>query len=429
MKLPSIYLWIFIIVGIFCTFLRVSLLLFYPLFIILLFLVFRLKISFSAVFLLGLLFFLWILSFRNGFYIKYNLVSFYYYIPFLLLAFSLTPKRQTKWDYLRLFMIALTVVAIINNIAGIIQYCIRPNDDSFIGIYGRFTVTQNGLSIINTILFFYYLLLFQNTRRFIHLVLSGFFIFCSVLGFYGAGLMVLMLCLILFYMKINLKNIFSLFFGIIITGLLIILIMRIISPLTLEYNYNIINKFVHASAENAPRKLTIFYNYITGYFSHPVDLFLGSGPGTFNSRSAFMVGSPTYFNVEFIKSANQPYFFQKYAYTLWNASNTGPYDGFMNQPFSSLLSFLGEYGLIFTGFVFGSLFRKFKYINGIARADKGKGNENIAGRFYRFLSIFCFLLIIIDNYIEYPEITILLVIIIKLCEDQVLSYRKPPSFN
>ncbi len=65
-----------------------------------------------------------------------------------------------------------------------------------------------------------------------------------------------------------------------------------------------------------------------------------------------MIGSPSYFSrISFIKDERQPYYFKNYAYTLWNENNTSKalyLDGFRNQPFSSTLAFLGEYGFIFT---------------------------------------------------------------------------------
>ena len=171
--------------------------------------------------------------------------------------------------------------------------------------------------------------------------------------------------------------------------------------------------------DNAPRKLIAFYNYFSSYSKNLPDFLLGSGPGTFNSRSAFMVGSPTYFNVEFIKSDIQPYYFQNFAYPLWNASNTGPYDGFMNQPFSSLLVLLGEYGIIFT-LLFIAAIRK-QYLS-VRRLIKGKTfvrEQMLFFDFYKFLLLYFLLLLVIDNYMEYPEISGLFLILLRFVEYQI----------
>ena len=173
------------------------------------------------------------------------------------------------------------------------------------------------------------------------------------------------------------------------------------------------------TAANAPRKIIVFRNYFNAYTSDLADLLFGSGPGTFNSRSAFMVGSPSYFSVAFIKSAEQPPYFRDYAYTLWNPSNTGPYDGFMNQPFTSLLALLGEYGLLVTMTIGYVALKKFRYYVNAGRQVVRQAGLSVEYKMFRFCSIFVLLLIIIDNYIEYPEIIALLLIVVKICQQRL----------
>ena len=114
--------------------------------------------------------------------------------------------------YSRVLFLFSVFFTVINNIIGIIQYANFPGDDNFVGIYGRFTVTQNGLSLLNSILFFYYLQLYLISRKVIHLVATLFFISCTVLAFYGGGLVMLFAALILFYVRLSLKSILKLFF-------------------------------------------------------------------------------------------------------------------------------------------------------------------------------------------------------------------------
>lgn len=401
------------------TYLRVSLLLIYPILVIIIFMAFHWKLDRNAIYLFLFVLFIWLLSFRNGFHLKYNIVSFYFFIPFLLLLFAVPPKTDHQRNYLKMLMDALTLVAIINNIFGIIQFIIKPGDDRFEGIYGSFTVSQNGLSLINAVLFFYHLTVYQFQKKSINLVLFIFFLICSVMGFYGAGMMVLILTLILTFFNIRLKNILKL---IIITGATlagVIMLMKLISPATFDYNVAIIKRFLHPSAANAPRKLIIFQNYFNAYTSNLIDFLFGSGPGTFNSRSAFMVGSPSYFNLGIIKSDAQPYFFREYAYTLWNPSNTGPYDGFMNQPFTTILSILGEYGLIFTILLFYTLSNRYKYFVRLGNKMAKAQGVSIEFRMYKFCSILALLLILIDNYLEYPEIIAMLLITIKFSQQEL----------
>ena len=411
---------IFLLLAVlFCTYFRLSLLFIYPLITIVVFYLFNWKLSRNAVWIFGILLICWLLSFRHGLYLKYNIVSFYYYLPFLLLLLANPHPEKEHPNFFKLLMNALTAIVIINDIPGIIQYWMYPNDDSFVGIYGIFTVSQNGLSLLNAILFFYYLAKYQDNKIHINLVLLLFFLVCCVLGFYGAGQMVLIVSIILTFLKIKGKNILQLVAVSIVALSIMVVLMKLISPNTLDYNINIIRLFLDPSAPGAPRKLTAFQNYFISYPSHFDDFLFGSGPGTFNSRSAFMVGSPTYFNFDFIKSATQPFYFKNYAYPLWNYSNTGPYDGFMNQPFSSILTLLGEYGLIFTSLILLVISHRFIYYSRMDSKLIKHAGVTVETKMYKFCSIFAVLLVIIDNYIEYPEIIALLLIITKLSRQQL----------
>lgn len=164
-ELPVQKVIILMLAILFCTFLRISFLLIYPFIVLLIFIGFKWKLDKNAIYLFIFVLFCWLISFRNGFHIKYNLVSFYYFIPFLLLLFAVPAKINNQRNYFKMLMDSLTLIAIINNIPGIVQYIDTPVDDSFEGIYGTFTVTQNGLSVVNAILFFYHFTVYQFQRK------------------------------------------------------------------------------------------------------------------------------------------------------------------------------------------------------------------------------------------------------------------------
>jgi hypothetical protein len=165
--------------------------------------------------------------------------------------------------------------------------------------------------------------------------------------------------------------------------------------------------------------LVSFYNYATAYPKDIKDLLCGSGPGTFNSRSAFMVGSPSFFTSgAIIKSGKKPYYFENYAYTLWNDTNTSQrlyQDGFRNQPFSSLLAFLGEYGLIFT-LCFAFYYYRYYKTNVKAFPADAPPLYHAYRRTAKFLYILLPLLLIIDNFYEYPEIMLLIIVAMKMLQ-------------
>src|SRR5690606_26569475 len=167
----------------------------------------------------------------------------------------------------------------------------------------------------------------------------------------------------------------------------------LIKPNVIEYNVANIKKLTTFDLNRSPRKIISFYNYFTSYPRDAKDFLFGSGPGTFNSRSAFMVGSPSYFDkVGFFKDEDQPYYFKNYAYTLWNESNTSQalyLDGFRNQPFSSILAFLGEYGFIFTIWFFILYYIYYKKVSAGYRLRK---SDRRATTYFRFIKILIVLL-------------------------------------
>jgi hypothetical protein len=409
-----------VVTVIFATVARISLLVISPLLVLLLVIGLKLSFRLSLFVLLGFLLFCYLLSFFNGFYINYNLLSFYFVLPFLVLAFTRPQFGYTGLNLLRLFFSYLSFFAVINNFVGLIQYVKFPNDDSFSGIYGHFTVTQNGLMIINSILFFYYIRLFQVEKAKKYLLFSFFFLLALILGFYGGGLIVLFLSFLLFMVRFSFVKVIKTFLTASLIFGLLYFFTGLISPSTLQYNKNIINRFIGGKDQLMPRKLISYSNYFNGYTADLKDFLLGSGPGTFNSRSAFVIGSPEYFtSMSAFKSDKKPYYFENYAYSLWNAGNTGKYqDGFMNQPFSSMLAFLGEFGLLFSLLFVYYYYRQYKTVMSYPCYDK---DDDLARGVYKFVSIYLSLLLIIDNYIDYPEISILLLLILKLSEKELIK--------
>jgi hypothetical protein len=419
-KLNYYHLLFFVLAFVLTTVARISLLLLAPLIILILIEQLGFAIRQSFIVLLFLILISYLLSLFNGFYIKYNSLSFFYILPFLLFLFSKARKSASVKELLPSFIGILTFFAIINDIIGIVQYIKFRSDDYFSGLYGHFTVTQNGLSILNSILFFYYLRRYQLFKHRKDLIYCFIFFLSAIMGFYGAGMVVLLAAFVLYSVRFNISKIIK---GTFVTALVlgfIYYMTGLISPDTLTYNKNIIQRFIGDNSRPVPRKLTSYTNYVKAYTSDFKDLIFGSGPGTFNSRSAFVVGSPEYFSMgSFLKSDSKPYYFENYAYTLWNAGNTGQYqDGFMNQPFSSMLSFLGEYGLLFT-IVFISLY--YMQYKTVMRYRNFNKSDLLFKDLYKFCSIYLILLLVIDNYAEYPEITILIVLLLKLAEKELVK--------
>ncbi len=413
------------------TFLRVSLLLLYPFLALLVASFLRLRLSNPLLILLTLAMTGFLLSLFPHFFLKYNLLSLFYMLPFLLLLFADPPPvYRIRTGYTRIFIQCLAIVTAINDIIGFVQVIRNPlYDDSFIGIYSRYSISMNGLMLMNTVVFFFYFLQYIEKKKPGYLLISLFFMTSSILCYYGAGLVVCTIAFILSFFKPNMRSLLkTISFGLLAVASIYYL-MRLVKPGTLDYNIANIKKLLTFDPINGPRKITSFYNYLISYPSHPQDFLLGSGPGTFNSRTAFMVGSPSYFTtIDFIKDTAQPYYFKNYAYTLWNDSNTSQalyMDGFRNQPFSSVLAFLGEYGLVFSCCFLIFYFRLYKKTTQLLAAQRQNKNSLALFRFFKFLFILLPLLLLIDNYFEYPEIMLLLLVSMKMVQVDLLASLSP----
>jgi len=343
-------------------------------------------------------------------------------IPFLLLLFAVpTKKSLAEHNVLNKFVDLLAVLAVINDLVGTWQYIDHPTDDSFIGIYSRYSLSLYGLMALNIVLFGWYFSLFLQYRKKTNLVISLGFLLAAVMGFYGAGLAAFVCAFVVSFFRFRLIAAIRVLLISVVTVFILYYLTRWLRPEALNYYEVSAGRLMEFNKKTSPRKILSFYNYATAYPSDAKDFLFGSGPGTFNSRSAFMAGSPYYFTkFSFLKSAEQPFYFKNYIFPLWNNTNTSQLllqDGFRNQPFSSLLAFLGEYGLIFF-LLFGfAVFQYFKRVNNTG----GKFNPSLCGLhwIFRFLLIFLFSLLFIDNYLEYPEVILLITVLMKLVHIEI----------
>jgi len=277
-------------------------------------------------------------------------------------------------------------------------------------------------------LFYFYLAQYIYKKGMVNLIGAGVFLSSAILGFYGAGLIICTLALILSFFRFQLKSLLKTvtigFFSLVMIYLLLLLI----KPGTLEYNMVNIKKLVSFDITNGPRKLKSFYNYGISYPTNAKDFLFGSGPGTFNSRTAFMVGSPYYFeNIKFIKDDKQPYYFKNFAYPLWNETNTSQalyLDGFRNQPFSSMLAFLGEYGFIFSVTFLLLYYAYYRKVAVLYKSNRHDSQANVCFRFFKFLIILLPFLLVIDNYYESPEVMLLILTGIKFSHEGLLRINK-----
>lgn len=408
------------------SFLRMSLLVIYPVITILILIHFKLKLTQHAIVLLLLALASTLLALFNGFFWQYYLLSLYHMIPFLLLLFAVpSEKTMQEKDLLEKFINILAAVAFINNIVGFVQFIKTPSDDSFIGLFSHYGISLYALVLLNTVLFSYYFSSYFGTKKRSDIFKSLFFLLSAVMGFYGSGLMVFLAAFIISFLTFRFTALIRIVFISIISLVAAYYLVSFLRPEALYYYEVSIKRLLQYDKSESPRKIIVHHNYIHAYSGNAKDFLLGSGPGTFNSRSAFMAGSPHQFNaLPFLKTDKQPYYFKNYVYPLWNHTNTSAIlyqDGFRNQPFSSLLAFLGEYGLLFSLLFFWSVIEYYKRVREVS---KNAGQKNVKWLF-KFILLMLLFLLCIDNYYEYPEIMLLLLFILKLTHIKIAQNTSP----
>ncbi len=404
------------------TILRMSYFFIYPFIVILTLYLFRFSVSKNFIVICLFILVGWLISLRHSFFLKYNLLSLFYVMPFIMFIYSKPLPRSSENDLVKSFLGVTSIVMVVNNVIGYLQFYFFinpdiPQDDNFLGLFGDYSLGCNGLVIVNSILFYYYWKKYQAHKKRKYLFFSIFFFISAFHGFYGAGMIVLLIAFIFSEVRLTVGRLMKAVAIMVILGISAYWLNYFTNPKALEYNRKVFKLFIELNPEKIPRKLLVFSNYGTAYITHPLDFFLGSGPGTFNSRSAFLVGSPTYGKFQFLKSDAKPFYFENYAYTLWNPANTVRYqDGFMNQPFSSMISFLGEYGLFITLVIFFGLWNNYKRIRKLSIFNKDISEIGIYSSLYKFLTVYLIAFMILDNFLELPEIIFFILFTLKLTE-------------
>jgi hypothetical protein len=423
-KLNNKYFVLFILALLITTFLRPLLIFIYPFFLYFFMKIFKLKAPKYFELVIATIIISTLISsiYIEEFFLINHIVSILLILPFFL--FLLSEVNENRINILNQikdkFIYYMTTIMSINIIVGTLQFITNSNDDAFIGLYGRHGLGNHGLSVISLLLSAYYLNEFSNNKNKRTLLFALFFLYGFIMGFYGAAFVGLIVCIIIINYKklLNLKLLFIIFS--------IIGAIYYLNEKVFIYNIHMINMFFqpirYLDLSIAPRKLILFYNYIKIFFNDIYLLLFGTGPGTFNSRISFM------FNGDFANSfsvlfksfgSNAPAYANEYVYPLWNSAiaSIRYMDGTINQPFSTCISLLSEYGIFFVCVVIILLIKKIKYISSITK------KHLFHKKYIFFLLLFLLWLFFIDNYIEYPDIMILFLLLIKFSEIHLYSLK------
>ena len=426
---------VLLIISFLClTFFRPLLLFLYPVLVLLLFKGLNLKID-KKIFLhcLGMIVFGLLSMVLEGFFLFNFLLSLYLVlIPFLLITSvpkqseGSKPKQYFK-TFLNYFSIILFVVNISAVFYSLFMLTTTANpEDIFTGLYGGSGFGSHSLSIINLFVATYYFF----HKRYTFFI---FFFICGILGFYGQGLVVFLLAFGIVMLPFLIRNI-GLTLKIGVATLVFFAVVTAINPGNLTYIQNNTNFFKtifddydydEQMERIASYKRTLvprYYTFLVGtkrlYLSNPKVFLLGTSPGTYNSRTAFYMNGDfignkyvrKYFNYRTTYHSDYvfPILNRHYVeYLPWN-------DGTRNQPFSSVVSMLVEYGFFFGGLY---LFFFFRAIFRIRSQLDNKPDRT----FVLFASLYIFFLFVFQFYLEVVEIILPLLLMLKLLQVDQLN--------
>lgn len=305
----------------------------------------------------------------------YYLLSLWIVTPIVLLLFS-TPKRHIPQISLDDFMSRTLWVLYIINLIGLYSKLNGGGVDEFGTGYGRHYEYVHGLAIVNMLYALYFLnFLLKGKKKKISLLHLFITVASFVLCDYGLGYIILFVSVVVWLLA---KKRFK---SVIFIGLLILSAVFLLTLNAFDYERENIRTAI--SNRDDARKLIMFLetkDVEAESFAIPL---IGTGPGSYNSRVVRLIiskNSPLYF---LFNGQYPPYYF-KYIYPLWNdffVAQESYTDGTRNQPFSTAIALIVEYGLII--FIIIAYF----WIKGIERYNKEDRHDETA-EYLNMINIF-----------------------------------------
>ena len=433
-NLAKVLLWVLFFLCF--SFLRKYLILVYPFIVLALMFFFNLKLNRSAIYIVLISALIIAISIiYNGFWVLNNTLSLFILMPSLVLILAKQDLESLQnFEFKSQFWLRSSQILMFVNITALCTFFythlshryisavpMDVLDDAFYGFFGKEGLGAHLLSVLNTIFSVRYLLI----KKYKIGVLFAFF---SILGFYGLGLIMAIISLgITFRKKIisrsSLKFVFSAIFLLIFT----VLVIRTVNVDNYNYIKGTLQSFVDITdfdydreielankfeTTQIPRKITFTVGVFRRIKENPEILLWGTSPGTYNSRTAFLLNgdlSKTKVLRENVKK--RPPYHQKDIYPLFNSITTRvPWmGGTRNQPFSSLIALMIEYGfLLFLlyGFLIYKLYRR------IVKANR----NNLEYYPIQFIFIYTILSSFFVYYFELIEFILPIILMFKFYE-------------
>jgi hypothetical protein len=397
---------------------------------------FKMKFTFNQIIFLALTFLVTGVSFMLS---ERHIINYIMSIVLTMSVFifltSVPEKTHSDVSYSdTFFKVSSNILLFVNSVA-FINYIlltlhssnILEIEDSFAGIYGKSGLGQHALSVIN----FMYAAFFVLKKKMLKFWI---FLICGIMGFYGLGLMLLMasgIIVVFTSAKLNYKH--FLFVGFSLWA--IIVLLKIANPRNYNYILDNINKTtasfqgLNYDAEmlkakkvrwsESPRKVVFFYGALRRLMSNPEIFLIGTSPGSYNSMTAFMLNGD-YTRIGLLKENvnNLPTYHEEDVLPLWNQEiySTTWMDGTRNQPFSSFVSVLMEYGMFIGILYFLWMGKKIRYL------VKSINDKEIK-YFVLFSSLFFGLSLFFLNTIEMVDLVFVYLLMIKSIEIDYVKVR------
>ncbi|MCR5077907.1 MAG: hypothetical protein K6A82_07725 [Prevotella sp.] len=270
----------------------------------------------------------------------YYLLSFWLVAPTVLLMFA-HPKRHIPQISLDDFMGKTVWVLYAVDLIGLYYRFNGGGQDEFGAGYGHHYEYVHGLAMINLLYALYFLTNFLRKKKtwgsFLQLATTiTAFVLCS----YGLGYIILFVSLIVWLLvRRRFKYVFLI--AMLVAGGAFLLSLD-------SFEYERENIYDARNNQDDARKMIMFqetWHVASESLSIPL---IGTGPGSYNSRALMLViskNSPLYG----LFAGQYPPYYYKYIYPLWNdrfVSQESYTDGTRNQPFSSAVALIVEYGLV-----------------------------------------------------------------------------------
>lgn len=358
-------------------------------------------IVFSSLFLLSAIWGVWMGSSP----VVNILLSLWIVYPLLLLI--LGNGKVICGDIAKNFIDVASFILCCVDIVGILLgYFVGFHPDFMEMTYGAHFARMNGLAMINTVFSVYYLVNYLSVKS--KISLAYFLLFSVSIILCQCGLV--FICIVLTFVVIALlKSSVKYCFVLLVCMLISFLFARRYNTEFGYYSYTLSLLNEKNVWEDNFRKMKVFSNYEKVIRDAPANLLFGVGPGSYNGRVAFLINEDASNPFVSIFGTTSPKYHKKYVYPLWNkyfVSQTSYNDGSRNKPFSSCLSILAEYGVVMFVFVYGFYLKKILLLRKCSFRSK-----NFV---LLFISIFWFLMLLCDQWLESSEMMFYLVFIYML---------------